>query len=354
MDGAPAPFTTVDDGGMAPTSPALSAAGFLELRDAQAMVLGRGQLTGLDIHRQLVSRRVKAGLWQAVGPHVVVLHPGPLTRRQQHWVGVLHSGPGAVLSGLTALEVEGFTGFTSPDVITLAPHGRGRRDLATEVVTVRVRERVRIPAGELLTRRSPPRLRQEPAAVLAASGAQSDRACRTILAMVVQQRLAAPAALRALVEQRPRLARRALILETIDDVEGGSQSLPELEYLAGLRRFRLPMPSRQARVQRPDGRYLLDAEFDEFLVTVEINGIQHLTMAQKEWDDMRRTRLAIGGRLVVDIGSYAVRHDVVLAVLLTADALFSRGWVPPSAVRRGLLGWAARHPAFAWTSDVAA
>lgn len=339
---------------MAPTSPALTAAGFLELRRAQAMVLSRGQLNELKVYRQLVSRRIRAGLWQAVGPHVVVLHPGPLTRRQQHWVGVLHGGPGAVLSGLTALEVEGFTGFTSPDVITLAPHGRGRRDLVTEVVTVRVRERVHIPASELLTHRSPPRLRQEPAAVLAASGAPSDRACRTILAMVVQQRLAAPAALRALVERRQRLARRALMLETLDDVEGGSESLPELEYLTGLRRFRLPMPSRQARVQRPDGRYLLDAEFDEFLVTVEINGTQHLTMAQKEWDDVRRTRLAIGGRLVVDIGSHTVRHDIVLAVLLTADALFSRGWAPPAAVRRALLGLAARHPGFVWTSAVAA
>ena len=69
---------------------------------------------------------------------------------------------------------------------------------------------------------------------------------------------------------------------------------------------------------------------------------------------MRRTRLAIGGRLVVDIGSYTVRHDIALAALLSADALFSRGWAPPKSVRRRLLAVEERHPRFAWTSPVAA
>ena len=75
-------------------------------------------------------------------------------------------------------------------------------------------------------------------------------------------------------------------------------------------------PTRQRLVQRPDRRYYLDAEFDPWAVTVEINGVQHLDVRQKEFDDVRRTQLAIGGRLVVDIGSYIVRHDIALAVLL--------------------------------------
>ncbi len=94
-----------------------------------------------------------------------------------------------------------------------------------------------------------------------------------------------------------------MILETSTTWQVASESLPELDYLHGLRRFGLPEPTRQRVVRRPDGRYYLDAELDPWAVTVEINGVHHLDVRQKEFDDVRRTRLAIGGRLVVDIGS---------------------------------------------------
>lgn len=335
------------------TTDTLRSLAFANLTEAQSMVVSRRQLSTLKIGRQLISRRVGGDQWQTVGPHVVVLHAGPLSRTQQCWAGVLHAGPGAALGGLTALEVEGLAGFASDDVHTWVPHGSGRRDLDTDAVSIRVHESRSITAADILATRRPPRVRQGSATVAAAAGARSDRACRTILAMSVQQRLVLPSTLRALVLARPNLHRRALILETLDDVEGGSQSLPELEYLRGLRRHGLPQPTRQRVVQAAGGRYYLDADFDEWLVTVEINGSQHLNLQQKERDDMRRTRLAIGGRLVVDIGSHTVRHDVALAALMTADALFSRGWVPSVSVRRRLLELAAQHPTFAWTSLVA-
>ncbi len=335
---------------MPPTSPALASPAYQRLLDSQAQVVSRSQLGLLGVGRQLMSRRTDAQLWRPVGPHVLVLHSGPLSRLQEYWVGVLHSGPAGVLGGLTALEAEGFRSFTSSDVVTLAPHGSGRRSLVVDGVTVRVRESRHLARGDV-ARRSPPRIRRDRATVDAASAASSERACRTILAAAVQQRLVRPAALRQLVLARPFLRRRALLLETIEDVAGGSHSLPELEYLRGLRRFGLPEPSRQRNVRRAGGRYYLDADFDEWQVTAEINGAQHLTMSAKEADDVRRTRLAIGGRLVVDLGSHTVRHDIVLAVLLTADALISRGWQPPLRSLRRLLALAAAHPDFTWTSS---
>lgn len=332
---------------------ALRSSQFAQLTRTQDQIVSRRQLAGHNIGRALIARRVVADRWQVVGPHVVVLHAGPLSRPQQYWAGVLHGGRGAMLGGLTALEVEGFTGFGSTDVLVCAPHGCGRRDLTSKAVTIRVHESRYLPRNELLVHTSPPRLRQERASVDAAACARSDRACRTILAAVVQQRLVTPAMLRSLVLARVNLRRRPLILETLGDIEGGSESLPELDYLRGLARFGLPVPTRQRVVEHPGGRYHLDADFDEWLVTVEINGVQHLTLQHKESDDIRRTRLAIGGRLVVDVGSYTVRHDIELAVLLTADALLSRGWVPPDAVRRRLLTTAAAHPTFTWTSTCA-
>jgi hypothetical protein len=100
------------------------------------------------------------------------------------------------------------------------------------------------------------------------------------------------------------------------------------------------MPTRQRAVPGCHGRYYLDCEFDPY--TVEINGGQHIELLAKEADDVRRTRLAIGGRLMVDIGSHIVRHDNDLAMLITADALRSRGWVPEPGVAERLRELAAQ------------
>jgi very-short-patch-repair endonuclease len=326
---------------------------FLDLAASQDQVVSRSQLAEAKVGRRLIGERVWSGTWEVLGPYVVVLRPGPLSRVQQMWVGVLHGGNDAVLFGTSALEMAGLKGFTDEHVSVCIPHGRHRPHLLTSRVTVRVHESRNLPAEDLHLTMRPPRTKQDRSVVDAASAATSDSACRTLLAMCVQQRLTAPVVLRPRVLERSNLPRRALILETLDDVEGGSQSLPELDYLRGLRRFGLPEPTRQVRVQRSDGRYFLDAEFDQWAVTVEINGLHHLDPRQKESDDIRRTRLAIGGRLVVDIGSHVVRHDIELAVLLTADALLARGWRPQVNLRASLRAIAERHPTFSWTSAAA-
>jgi hypothetical protein len=108
--------------------------------------------------------------------------------------------------------------------------------------------------------------------------------------------------------------------------------LPELEYAQALRRAGLPDPTRQRKVRRANGVWYLDNDFDEWLVTVEVNGMQHHDLLASEADDLRRTGLQIRGRLVVDISSYSVRRRPRLAVVRTGEALMSRGWVPPPKV----------------------
>jgi len=326
---------------------------FRALAAHQEHLVSRVQFDVHGVGHQLVARCVGSGLWQAIGPQVVALFPGQLTRCQQMWVGVLHAGGNAVLARLTALEAAGLTGFHDDWIHVCLRQGDNTDDLVHDLVHVRVHESRNVPAEHLLRHASPPRMRQDRATVDAASAAVSERACRTILTMSVQQRLANVQLLRPMVVERRTLPRRATILECLDDLQGGSHSLPEQDYLRVLRRARLPLPTRERVVRRPDGRYVLDADFDAWLVTVEINGAHHMDVRQKEWDDIRRTRLAIGGRLVVDIGSWTVRHDSNLAVLLTADALLSRGWRPTKRRRAALEAMAAEHPTFTWTSSAA-
>ena len=170
-----------------------------------------------------------------------------------------------------------------------------------------------------------------------ASAAHADSRTRALIAAAVQQRLLRPADLSRVVEARPTLPKRLLIRETIADVVGGAHSLPELDYARALRRAALPEPTRQRKVCRPNGVWYLDNDFDDWLVTVEVNGMQHLELLASEADDVRRGGLQRRGRLVVDVSSYSVRHRERVAVLRTAEALMSRGWVPSPSVRTRLM-----------------
>ena len=61
--------------------------------------------------------------WQTPAPGVVVLNTGQLSDDQRHWVGVLHAGPGAVLTHLTAARRDGLQ-WVGRDVIdVLTPKG---------------------------------------------------------------------------------------------------------------------------------------------------------------------------------------------------------------------------------------
>lgn len=324
---------------------AITSAAFRDLARRQDDIVTRHQLRQVGVTWQHTRARIRSGTWQEIGPYVVVLHGGPLCERQKLWVAVLHGGRGAALGGLTAARADGLEGFESAAFHIVVPHGSSRADLTDDRLMVRVHESRHLGESAVHPTREPRRTRFPRSVVDGASLASTDGRCRAIIAAAVQQRRARPAELLVVARSRPTMTRRALIIETIGDVEGGSQSLPELEYLRGLRQVRLPVPTRQRILKRADGLCYLDCDFDPYAVTVEINGAQHLELLRKEADDVRRTRLAIGGRLVVDIGSYTVRHDIDLAVILTADALKSRGWVPPPNVAKRLDGLAAQRRA---------
>ena len=332
------------------------------LAATQAGLVNRAQLAELGINRELVARRVERGLWRPLGPRVVGLHIGrvslePLSREQQWWAGFLHASldfhgakalqPRCALTGLTAAEAGGLSGFESDHVHVVVDHGREVGSLTLPGLHVRVHQTRHLLRGETQNVALPPRIRLPRAVMESASGAairQPNRA-RAIVVAAVQQRLVRPADLRDFVLGRRTLPGRRLLLECCDDAEGGSHSLPELDYRRGLRRAGLPLPRQQRVMQHANGRWYLDNDFADHLVTVEINGIQHYQQMLSEHDDWRRAMLQIGGRIVVDLSAYAVRRQIEKCMLLTAEALMAHGYRPPPATQRclaeyrALLGW---------------
>jgi hypothetical protein len=305
-------------------------AGLAELRASQDQVLSRAQLAELGFDRHAVAHRVATHRWRAVGSRVVVLATGELTWRQRMWVAVLHAGPASALADLTGAQAEGLTGFESSTLHVVVPHGSDGTDLVDRRagVTVRVRQSRRLDEARVHPAHMPRRLRLPEAIVGAAAAAPSDDRARLLLVAPVQQRLLVPHDLRDAIDDRIRVRRRNLMLECVDDIEGGAHSLPEADWTRAIRRYRLPEPTRQRKVQRADGTWYLDADFEEFLVGVEINGSQHLVAGALVLDDHRRNVLGTGGRLVITIASRVVRHRRGQAVVATAAALLSRGWSP--------------------------
>lgn len=304
----------------------------------QQGVLSRDQLAAQGVFRGHIAHRVRTGRWQPVGPRVVALTTGPLSVEQRHWAAVLHAGPSSALAELTAAGLGGLRGFEDSVLHVVVPHGCDARGLVVPAqgLDVRVRQSRRLTERLVQPAREPRRLLLGEAVVDAAAGAGTPARSRLLVIATVQQRLLRPEDLRQTVAARPRLRRRALILAAIEDVAGGVHSLPEREWSRAIRRYRLPAPVRQRRVQRVDGTWYLDGDFAPWGVGVEIDGVAHLRVSDAERDDHRRNVLGTGGRLMITLSSHLVRTRPGAAVIITAAALLSRGWQPDATTRLGL------------------
>lgn len=350
--------------------------GLDSLARRQCDVLSRAQLASLGADRQMISRRIRNRVWRSIGPRVVVLHRGALSREQRWWVGILHcelpprpgagtststvdapgtslttgtsstanaefDAPSVVLAGLTAAEAGGLTGFESTVVHVAVSHGREVGRLDDPAVSVRVHQTRRLRQDQVHPAQRPPRLRLPRAIIDSASAVAIEHPgrARAVIAAAVQQRLVRPGDLEQSASGRRTLPGKRLLLETIADATGGAHSLPELDFIRGLRLAGMPEPIHQRKLQRSDGTWYLDNDFGEFLVTVEVNGLQHYQQLLREADDFQRAVLQISGRIVVDLSSFAVRHQSAQSMLLTAEALLAHGWEPSATTAQVLAGY---------------
>ncbi len=250
------------------------------------------------------------------------MNNGQLTRSQCCWVVVLAAGDGAVLSGPTAAELDGLTGFATRQIHITVPQGRPRVDLPN-VIT---HWSTQLGHADVHPTRLAPRTRIERSVVDMVAWAQTEERARAVIAGAVQQRLVLPERIRDAAGRRRRFKRSALLVETLVDVEGGAHSVPELEFNHLIVFYRLPAPQRQRIVQGPDGRYYLDAAWEDFGVGAEVQGIPHVELAQ--WDDDldRNNEITADGRRMMHFPSFAIRHRAARVAELLARSLRTGGW----------------------------
>lgn len=266
----------------------------------------------------VVRRRLSSGRWVSPRPGVICCHNGPLTPMQSLWA-VLLAGPArSALGGWSALACDGLAhGFgEQPHLIipgsARAPHLPGVRVLRSRALGV----------ADVHPDRQPRRTRPARSAVDAAVLAATPRSARLALVRVVQQGLARPGDLTAVLAHRGQCRYLGVLRETATDLAGGARSLPEREFARLVLTAGLPTPARQAVVRGRNGRYYLDCDWPQLRLAAEVHGIQHLLMQQQESDWVRHNELTIGGRAVLHFTSFDVRHrgDHVIAVLRSAAA----------------------------------
>jgi hypothetical protein len=287
------------------------------LAEAQEGAVARRQLLELGYTRHYVRRQLDARRWVERTSTVLSTVTGPPTWEQRVWIAVLHAGGNALVGGLTALEGHGLKGWHRDEVTVLVDD-----ELAFDPVPGIHFFRTRRPLRDMRSRRvALPLCRVEPAALLFAGYERSTRTALGLLAAVVQQRLTTAERLLGQIELMRPLRRARIFRSTLLDIQGGAQSLAELDIGRLCRRANLPPPRRQTRRRDNVGRLrFTDCEWllaDGTILILEIDGSFHMDVGHWEDDLARQRRLSGRWRIIVRCTARELRAnpDCVLADL---------------------------------------
>lgn len=281
----------------------------IRLAHSQGGAISRGQLIGAGTTHQVVKRMLRDGELQPVtrGVHAI----GAATWLTRAWAGLLVGGEGACLSGLAAAHLWNLA--PPPGVIEVRtvqhPHGREGYHFVRGSAT----------SSGLV----PPRTSLERTAVTLASRSRSqDDVVHWLTRALAQSadltRLAGEAA------AVPNLRRRREILEQLDQLEAGVESVLELRYLQAVERdHRLPRPQRQVAL----GGDRLDLLYRDLGVVIELDGRLGHADAGVFRDLRRDNRHAERGLVTLRFGWDDVTgHPCAVAAQIGAT-LRARGWI---------------------------
>lgn len=291
-----------------------------DLLHRQHGVLSRAQALAGGLPEHDVRRRIRRREWVVVHPGVYVEHTGPLTTHQRHWAAVLAMAP-AALSHASALAVA--TGAPPPAVI----HVMVDRDRVVAPPGGVVRHRVAGFESKLHPAASPPRQRLEEAVLDVAAESQRDLDAVAVLCEVVGARRTTPARVRAALDARSRLSRRALLGQVLDDLEAGACSALEQGYLRRVERpHGLPTAGRQVRASGR-GTVYRDVEYRPWGLLVELDGRAfHTSVRDRTRDLGRDLAAAVAGQETVRLGWGQVYAGACATAAAIGALLRRRGW----------------------------
>jgi hypothetical protein len=296
---------------------------FGELRARQAGAFTRAQAMAHGITDKVLLGRRRARQLQRVHTGVYVDFTGPLPWETRMWAALLSCGPGAALTGTTALRRYGVTGSWRDERIHVAvPHARRVEPKPGILVT-----RHRRLSALVQTSREPPTVRLEVALLVTAGAEQDVSRQAAVLFDACRQRRTTAGRLLAELDSLPELPGRRTLRRILGEAAEGVQSCLEQAYLRRVERAHgLPRARRQVRAVDGGAVVYRDSEYSPYAVLVELDGQAGHADAAGRWRDMTRDNAAAtSGKLTLRFG-YQLVSDPCAAAAQVVAALRFRGW----------------------------
>ncbi len=295
-----------------------------DLLARQDGVVSRAQLIGALSSAAQIDTLLRRRDLVVVHPGVYLDHTGTPTWTQPSWAAVLYAGH-------SALHLESALQPTTPRNHT-GPPGRihvaidwSRKVKARPGICI---HRVRDLDDSVLWNLSPPRVRIDVAALGIAHRAETDLAAIAALTSVVGSRRTVSARLRTALDERPRIARRALLVSLLDDLERGTHSVLEHGFLDRVvRPHGLPEPSaQQAPRVGVRGAEYRDVEYVDLGLVLELDGATHDTAEARDEDADRDLDDLATGHVVPRLRYRQVFGTPCRTALRLEALLRLRGW----------------------------
>jgi hypothetical protein len=149
--------------------------------------------------------------------------------------------------------------------------------------------------------------------------------------MVVQQGLTRAHLLGQEMLRVKRDRRRALLYAVVLDLLEGARSLSEAEFARECGRRGLPRPTRQSYRQTARGDSYLDADWEDWGLVVEVDGVQHSWASNIVADALRQNEVTLDRSTVLRLPLLGLRVSPDDFFDQIERALSAAGWRRPAA-----------------------
>lgn len=285
-------------------------------------VLTRAQANDAGVSDHVIARRVESGRWQRLLRGVYVTHSGPVSPDQRRTAALAYLGPGAILTGHSALGRHGLRAADERGrVHVLVPDAR--RGQPGSFVIVSRTNRPPDPPDYVEGMYLAPVSR---AVVDACRRMRELNQVRALIAESVQCGLTSVGALAEELDRAPPTGTR-LPRQVLAEVGSNAHSVPEIELSLVLRGAGLTEPEQNADVHDDAGRWLARGDFvwRAYRAIVEVDSVAFHLAPEDQWRTQERhNRLEAAGWAVLHYSPKRVYADAATVVAEISALLAAR------------------------------
>jgi hypothetical protein len=208
---------------------------------AQENVVSRAQLVQLGYNSDAIRRRIDNERWQECG-RAIVLHNAGVSDRQLRWAAILTAPGPAIISGRSGAARYGLRGFQALDIdVLVAINAR-----PVHIDGVAWRRCLNLDRVAIASVNGPPTAAPARCVIDAAGWTRQPRAACGLVAAAVQQRVVPVKLLRREIAPLVEIRHRGILIPILADIEGGADSLSEIDFTVLARKAGLRPPIRQS------------------------------------------------------------------------------------------------------------